>query len=90
MSYSVRIRNLPNKHDEDALLRLCASFGEVIGYKLVGKGTLKRHRTDDREINEEVCTVEVTFEEENDAKAAAGNMEGMEFGGKFLQAFCLS
>ncbi|CCW61940.1 unnamed protein product [Phytomonas sp. EM1] len=90
MSYNIRIRNLPDKYDEDALLRLCASFGEVISYKQIGSGTLKKHNTYASETNKGVCTVEVTFEEEDDARVAAGNMEGMEFSGRYLRVFCLS
>lgn len=72
MSTAIRIRNLPSTHTEEAVLRLCASFGEVVEYKPVAADS---------------SIVEVRFEEKEDAQDAAANIEGMEFDGNYLRSF---
>lgn len=78
MAAKIRIRQLPLDYDESDLLRLCASFGDIVGCKVLGK-----ERVSGTDID--TITVEVSFEEEDDAQAAAGNIEGMAFAGNILR-----
>lgn len=77
MSRRICIRCLPPAFDENSLLRICSSFGEVTDFDRRTTTTAKK----------EESVVEVGFEEADDAIAAAGNMNGMEFSGEFLRVF---
>jgi hypothetical protein len=77
MSATIRIRSLPIKYSEEDLLRLCACFGELVEFNVAGD-------TDGANAS---AAVDVTYEEKEDAVAAAANMEGMEFSGTFLRVF---
>ncbi|KPA85593.1 hypothetical protein ABB37_00005 [Leptomonas pyrrhocoris] len=77
MSTTIRVRSLPTKYSEEELLRLCACFGEVVDYSAVGEGGGASA----------AAAADVTYEEREDALAAAANMEGMEFNGAFLRVF---
>ncbi|KAL7702484.1 RNA recognition motif(a.k.aRRM RBD or RNP domain) [Lotmaria passim] len=80
MSTTIRIRSLPPTFDEEELLRLCACFGEVVEYRAAGD-------SDGATSGSGGAAADVTFEEHEDAVAAAANMEGMEFSGRFLRVF---
>ncbi|KAH9600473.1 RNA recognition motif domain [Trypanosoma melophagium] len=77
MSGRICIRSLSSDYDEQSLLRICASFGDINAFDTRGSaGTIDSE-----------CTAEVQYEEAEDAVAAAGNMNGMEFGGRYLRVF---
>lgn len=80
---TIRIRNLPTAYEEEKLLRLCSSFGEITGIRVVRPGDRYRGRTDG-------VAVDVSFEEHEDAQSAVANIEGMEFGGSFLRTFVMT
>lgn len=81
----VRVANVPaDLAHGDALARLCASFGEVVHLCAVDE------RRVDGAKSANGVTVDVGFEERDDALAAAGNLDGMEFGGSFLRAFVVA
>ncbi|PBJ71160.1 hypothetical protein BCY84_17498 [Trypanosoma cruzi cruzi] len=79
MSSQISIRCLPSNFDAQSLLRLCSSFGDVASFEPRSSGTGNEEGKE--------CTADVQFEEAEDALAAAGNMNGMEFGGKHLRVF---
>ncbi|EPY30342.1 hypothetical protein STCU_04114 [Strigomonas culicis] len=78
MSYRVRISNAKLEDGEEELLRLCASFGEIIDYKVLNAPTPR-----------DAPSVDVVYAEQEDADDAIGNMTGMEFHGVFLKAILI-
>lgn len=88
MSSTICIRSLPAKHSAEELLRLCACFGDVVDYHAAADDEGKRTTTTTAAATTAAAgAAEVTFEEREDALAAAANMEGMEFDGAFLRVF---
>lgn len=82
MPATIRIRKLPANCDVERLLRLCACFGEVSDFKRVGEEAAAPGNGDVSVSS--TAIVDVVFDEKEDAMAAVGNMEGMQFEGRFL------
>nr|CCC48846.1 conserved hypothetical protein [Trypanosoma vivax Y486] len=79
MSNRVCIRCPNSVSDEQALLRICSSFGDITDFSLLNSTSGSTTE----------CAFQVEYEEAEDAVAAAGNMNGMEFDGSHLRVFVM-